>query len=60
MSRGPWVTPAFRAQVWQRWKAGESCAEIARALGKCNGPIYDLVSHRGGWRRQPALDRHGY
>jgi IS30 family transposase len=48
MSRGPWVTPAFRAEVWRRWKVGESCSEIARALGKQGAAIYTLVARRGG------------
>lgn len=48
MSRGPWVTPAFRAEVWRRWKAGETCSEIARALSKHGAAIYTLVARRGG------------
>jgi IS30 family transposase len=47
MSRGPWVTPAFRAEVWRRWKAGESCSEIARALSKHSAAIYTFVARRG-------------
>lgn len=38
MSRGPWVTPAFKAEVWRRWQAGESCSSIAQALGKHCAP----------------------
>ncbi len=26
MSRGPWPTAAFKAEVWRHWQAGESCA----------------------------------
>lgn len=28
MSRGPWLTAAFKAQMWRRWQAGETCSEI--------------------------------
>jgi IS30 family transposase len=48
MSRGPWVTPAFRAEVWRRWQSGESCSTIAQALGKHCAPIYTLLAKRGG------------
>lgn len=48
MSRGPWVTPAFKAEVWRRWKTGESCSTIAQALGKHCAPIYTLLTKRGG------------
>ncbi|MGH8653002.1 MAG: IS30 family transposase, partial [Gammaproteobacteria bacterium] len=48
MSRGRWYTPAFKAEVWRRWKSGESCSDIARALGKCPHPIYALVAQGGG------------
>jgi IS30 family transposase len=41
------VTPAFRAEVWRRWKAGESCSEIARALSKHSAAIYTFVARRG-------------
>ena len=48
MSRGRWYTPAFKAEIWRRWKRGESCSEIARTLGKSSNPIYTLLARRGG------------
>ena len=48
MSRGPWFTPAFKTEVWRRWRDGESCADIARALETAPSPLYRLLSHRGG------------
>lgn len=48
MSRGPWFTPAFETEVWRRWRDGESCADIARALETAPSPVYRLVHHRGG------------
>ena len=32
--RPTWWTAARKEEVWQRWKAGESAADIARALEK--------------------------
>lgn len=48
MSRGPWFTAAFKTEVWRRWRGGENCADIARALGTYPGPLYRLLTHRGG------------
>lgn len=48
MSRGPWFTPAFKTEVWRRWRDGESCADIARALETAPSPVYRLLRHRGG------------
>jgi len=48
MSRGPWFTPAFKTEVWRRWRGGEHCAEIARALGTYSGPLHRLLRQRGG------------
>ena len=48
MSRGPWFTPTFKTEVWRRWRGGESCADIARALGTYPGPLHRLLRQRGG------------
>ena len=48
MSRGPWLTAAFKAQMWRRWQAGETCSEIAQALGKYPSQIHTWVHRRGG------------
>jgi hypothetical protein len=37
-----------RAEIWGRWKAGESLHEIGRALGKDHGSIQFLLSQHGG------------
>src|ERR1700731_567697 len=37
-----------RADMWRRWKAGESLHEIGRAIGKDHGSIQFLLSQRGG------------
>ena len=48
MSRGPWLTAAFKAQMWRRWQAGETGSEIAQALGKYPSQIHTWVQRRGG------------
>ena len=37
-----------RADVWRRWKAGESLHEIGRAFGKAHASIRFLLKQRGG------------
>ncbi len=37
-----------KADIWQRWKVGESLHEIGRAFGKDNGWIQFLLSQHGG------------
>jgi hypothetical protein len=42
------LSPAQRADVWSRWKAGESLHEIGRAYGRTHTSIHLLLSHHGG------------
>ena len=37
-----------KADIWQRWKAGESLHEIGRAFGKDHGSIQFLLAQHGG------------
>src|ERR1700741_3446837 len=37
-----------RADMWRRWKAGESLQEIGRGFGKGHGSIRFLLTQRGG------------
>ena len=37
-----------KAEIWRRWKAGESLHEIGRAFGKDHGSIQFLLSQHGG------------
>jgi hypothetical protein len=48
MSRCPWLTAAFKAEVWRHWRAGETCAEIGQALDRTGGVIHGVVAERGG------------
>jgi IS30 family transposase len=42
------LSAAQRAEIWRRWKAGESLHEIGRALDKNHGSIHFLLSQHGG------------
>jgi len=62
----PGLSAAQKADLWQRWKQGQSFSEIGRALGKHAGSIHGVVSSNGGfipaasgsaqsgWRPTPA------
>jgi hypothetical protein len=42
------LSPAQKADVWSRWKAGESLHEIGRAYGKPHNCIRCVLLSRGG------------
>lgn len=44
----PGLSASGKQEVWERWKAGESLSEIARAVGKKPGSIHGLLAARGG------------
>jgi IS30 family transposase len=46
-------TPVQRAEVWARWKAGESTLKIGRAVGKDSGSVFTLLAIQGGIARPP-------
>lgn len=46
-------SPAQRAEVWARWKAGESTVKIGRAVGKEGGSVFALLATQGGIARPP-------
>lgn len=45
----PGLPAAQKAELWQRWKQGQSLSEIGRALGKHAGSIHGVVSSNGGF-----------
>ncbi len=45
----PGLSAAQKADLWQRWKQGQSLSEIGRALGKHAGSIHGVVSSNGGF-----------
>jgi IS30 family transposase len=44
---------AAKADMWTRWKAGESMSDIGRALGKPPASIFALLAVHGGIARPP-------
>src|SRR5580698_551458 len=42
------LSSAQKADIWHRWKVGESLHEIGRAFGKDHGSIQFLLSQHGG------------
>jgi hypothetical protein len=50
MTQGKYVelSVAQRADVWRRWKAGESLHTIGRAVDRPHTSIHCLLAHRGG------------
>jgi len=45
-SRG--LSPQQRAELWKRWRDGQSLSEIGRALCRTSWSIFGLVSEQGG------------
>ena len=44
----PGLSPRRKAELWKRWRAGESVSDIARALEKNVGSIFGVLRLRGG------------
>ena len=51
----PGLSLQAKAELWNRWKQGESLSDIARALRKNGGSIFGVLRLRGGIA--PALRR---
>ena len=45
----PGLSAAQKADLWQRWKQGQSLSEIGRALGTHAGSIHGVLSANGGF-----------
>jgi hypothetical protein len=41
-----------KAELWKRWKAGESLNEIGRALGKDHVVVHFVLARHGGIARR--------
>jgi len=41
------LSVAEKADLWARWKAGESMSDIGRALGKPPGSIFTFLAVQG-------------
>lgn len=54
MARSRFMTHAEQQEVWRRFKEGESRRAIARAMGRHDSSIGDLIGRRGGVAPVPA------
>ena len=53
--RGPRLTGAQKAELWRRWRQGESLNAIGRALGRIPKMVHYVVAGAGGI---PPVPRH--
>jgi IS30 family transposase len=42
-----------RAELWRRWKDGQTINDIARALGRAQPSVWAIISDHGGFRPEP-------
>lgn len=49
------LEPEQKAQMWRRWKAGESLREIGRAIGRDSGTVHWHIKQRGGIAPSPPV-----
>jgi IS30 family transposase len=44
----PGLSATDKAELWRRWKSGQSLSEIGRALGKHAGSVHGVLATHGG------------
>ncbi|WP_371320795.1 IS30 family transposase [Saccharothrix yanglingensis] len=49
----------MKADLWRRWKTGESISVISRGLGKPPGSVFTVLKHHGGIAPEPRKARGG-
>jgi IS30 family transposase len=47
------VSEAEQAELWRRYRGGQNCSEIGRALGRATGTIREVVCRHGGFSPRP-------
>jgi hypothetical protein len=55
----PGLSHEHKAEVWRRWKAGETLSDIGRALGKHAASVFGVVAAKGGFAPLARLRRSG-
>lgn len=53
MRSGRGLSGAQKAELWERWRCGQSLSDIARALEKHAGSVFMLLQVQGGVYRPP-------
>jgi IS30 family transposase len=54
------MSDAVKAELWRRWRAGESISVIARALDVATGSVYTALKFHGGIAPVPRRLRAGH
>jgi hypothetical protein len=49
----PGLSPVQKAELWERWKRGESLSDIGRALNKHAASVFGVLRTSGGIYRSP-------
>ncbi|MET7311625.1 IS30 family transposase [Streptomyces sp. NPDC005571] len=49
----------MKADLWRRWRAGESISVISRQIGKPPGSVFTVLKHHGGIAPAPRKARAG-
>ena len=55
----PGLSHEQKAELWRRWKAGETLSDIGRALGKHAASVIGVVAAKGGFAPVPRSRRSG-
>jgi IS30 family transposase len=60
MTQRAWrsISAAERSTLWERWKAGQSMEEIARALERHRSSVREVIAARGGFAPGPRRRSH--
>jgi IS30 family transposase len=53
----PGMSEAMKADLWRRWRSGESISEISRGLAKPPGSVFTVLKHHGGIAPVPHRPR---
>lgn len=54
-----YYSAAQRAEIWDRWKAGESMSLIGRRFDRESSSVFSLLSPTGGIDRRTGPELHG-
>jgi DNA-binding CsgD family transcriptional regulator len=55
----PGLSQEQKAELWRRWKAGETLSDIGRALGKHAASVFGVVAAKGGFAPVPRSRKSG-
>lgn len=55
----PGLSHEQKAELWRRWKAGETLSDIGRALGKHAASVFGIVAAKGGFAPVARIRKSG-